>query len=90
MMALPTWMTSVRMFLATPQITLDKQAGLTLIVHQLRPDSTGSIHVQSADPGKQPAIRFNFLSATTDRYEFHLDDPSGPRVMVVIGRDGEG
>ena len=30
------------------------------------------------------------LSATTDRYEFHLDDPSGPRVMVVIGRDGEG
>lgn len=29
------------------------------------------------------------LSATTDQHELHLDDPSGPRVSVVIGRDGE-
>jgi hypothetical protein len=29
------------------------------------------------------------LAATTDRHELHLDDPSGPRVSVVIGRDGE-
>lgn len=30
------------------------------------------------------------LSATTDRHELHLDDPSGPRVMVVIDRDTKG
>ena len=37
------------------------------ITHVLRSDSTGSIHVASNDPGKPPAIRFNFLSAQSDR-----------------------
>src|SRR5262249_18497882 len=33
----------------------------------LRSESTGSIHIKSADPAEPPAIRFNFLSARADR-----------------------
>ena len=33
----------------------------------LRSESTGSMHVKSADPAEPPAIRFNFLSAEHDR-----------------------
>jgi choline dehydrogenase len=54
-------------FLVGPNITLDTQAGITLIVHQLRPDSTGSIHIKAPYAHIPPAIRFNFLSATTDQ-----------------------
>jgi choline dehydrogenase len=54
-------------FLATPDYKLDKRAGITLTVHQLRPESTGSIHVKSRDPQVAPAINFNFLSASLDR-----------------------
>jgi choline dehydrogenase len=54
-------------FLVGPNITLDTQPGITLIVHQLRPDSTGSIHIKAPYAHVQPAIRFNFLSATTDQ-----------------------
>lgn len=54
-------------FLVTPDVKLAKQAGITLTVHQLRPDSTGSIHVSSREARTPPAIRFNFLSAETDR-----------------------
>ena len=35
---------------------------MTIIIHQLRPESRGSIHITSADAGKPPAIRFNFLA----------------------------
>ena len=31
-------------------------------VNVLRSESTGSIHIKSADPAEPPAIRFNFLS----------------------------
>ncbi|MDA0342400.1 MAG: GMC oxidoreductase, partial [Proteobacteria bacterium] len=37
------------------------------VVHVLRSDSTGSIHVTSPDPSKPPAINFNFLSDDDDR-----------------------
>lgn len=58
---------TVMPFLVTPDMQLAKTPGLTIVVHQLRPDSTGSIHVQSTDASKPPAIRFNFLSENTDR-----------------------
>ena len=54
-------------FMVTPEMTLAKQPGLTIVVHQLRPESTGSIHVSSTNPRQQPAIRFNFLAESIDR-----------------------
>jgi choline dehydrogenase len=36
-------------------------------VYQLRPESLGSVHIRSADPDAQPAIRFNFLADGIDR-----------------------
>lgn len=45
---------------------LDKEPGMTIGVTQLRPDSTGSIHIRSADPYAMPSIRPNFLSARGD------------------------
>src|SRR6476660_6850836 len=40
---------------------------MTIACYQLRPESLGSIHIRSADPNAQPAIRFNFLSDTIDQ-----------------------
>lgn len=40
---------------------------MTIAVYQLRPESLGSIHIQSANPTDQPAIRFKFLSDPIDR-----------------------
>ncbi len=40
---------------------------MTVSCYQLRPESLGSIHIQSADPAKQPAIRFNFLADSIDQ-----------------------
>ena len=63
----PDAMFTVQPFLVTPGLKLAKEAGMTIITHQLRPDSKGSIHVTAADPGKPPAIRFNFLAERSDR-----------------------
>ena len=41
--------------------------GFTLSCYQLRPESLGSIHIRSANPKDQPAIRFNFLDELVDR-----------------------
>lgn len=41
--------------------------GMTVACYQLRPESLGSIHIRSADPSAQPAIRFNFLGDQIDR-----------------------
>jgi choline dehydrogenase len=46
---------------------VSKKAGITMNVNVLRSESTGSIHIKSADPGAAPAIRFNFLSTEHDR-----------------------
>ncbi len=46
---------------------LEKEPGMTVVIGQCRPDSRGSIHIKSAVPGTEPAIRPNFLSAQTDR-----------------------
>ena len=58
---------TVMPFLATPDFRIAKEPGLTMIVHQLRPESTGSIHVTSAEAKARPEIRFNFLSQSIDR-----------------------
>ena len=36
-------------------------------VCQLRPESLGSVHIRSADPYAEPAIRFNFMCERRDR-----------------------
>ena len=41
--------------------------GITTSCYVMRPESTGSIHLRSADPHAQPAIRFNFLATARDR-----------------------
>ncbi len=46
---------------------VSKRAGITMNVNVLRSESTGSIHVKSADPTQAPAIRFKFLSTEHDR-----------------------
>ena len=63
----PDAMLTVQPLLMTPNLKLAKEAGLTIITHQLRPESKGSIHVTAASPGKPPAIRFNFLAERIDR-----------------------
>ena len=45
----PDAMFTVQPFLMTPDVKLDKQTGLTVITHQLRPESKGSVHVTAAD-----------------------------------------
>ncbi|MDX1434319.1 MAG: GMC family oxidoreductase N-terminal domain-containing protein, partial [Gammaproteobacteria bacterium] len=46
---------------------LAREPGITVSMYQLRPESTGSIHITSPDPMTAPAIRFNFLAAELDR-----------------------
>jgi choline dehydrogenase len=40
---------------------------MTIACYQLRPESLGSIHIRSANPKDQPAIRFNFLADPIDQ-----------------------
>ncbi len=51
---------------AAPTV-LDPFPGMTCAPCQLRPDSRGSIMIQSGDPTQAPAIRANYLSAELDR-----------------------
>lgn len=54
-------------FLMTPQFRLAREPGLSVITHQLRPESLGSIHVRNRNPDQPPAINFNFLDTEIDR-----------------------
>jgi choline dehydrogenase len=63
----PDAMFTVQPFLVTPDLKLARETGMTIITHQLRPESKGSIHVTAADAAKPPAIRFNFLAERSDR-----------------------
>ncbi len=45
---------------------LSRQSGLTCYAHPMRPESTGHIHIKSADPRDPPAIHFNFHSVAAD------------------------
>ena len=49
------------------QRRIAKRQGITMNANILRSESTGSIHIKSADPAEPPAIRFNFLSTEHDR-----------------------
>lgn len=49
------------------KMELEGAPGLTIAPCQLRPESTGSIEIKSADPGAHPAIRPNYLSDPLDR-----------------------
>jgi choline dehydrogenase len=40
---------------------------VTVSVCNLRPQSRGTCHIRSRDPGEQPAIKLNYLSAERDR-----------------------
>jgi choline dehydrogenase len=63
----PDAMFTIQPFLMTPALKLANEPGLTIITHQLRPESKGSVHITGADPQKPPAIRFNFLAERIDR-----------------------
>jgi choline dehydrogenase len=63
----PDAMFTVQPFLVTPDLKLARETGMTIITHQLRPESKGSIHIASADAKKPPSIRFNFLAERSDR-----------------------
>ena len=54
-------------FLSTPNFKLAKGSGVTAIMNILRSESTGSIHISSDSPNKQPAVRFNFMTARLDQ-----------------------
>jgi choline dehydrogenase len=45
---------------------LEREAGMTVAVCPVRPDSRGTIMAQSPDPLQYPAIRPNYLSAPSD------------------------
>ena len=66
-LASPDAIFTVQPFLTTPDIKLAKEPGITIITHQLRPESKGSIHVTSSDASKYPAVRFNFMSDPIDK-----------------------
>ncbi len=46
---------------------LASEPGLTIACYQLRPESTGSVHVAAPDPTAAPSIRLNFLDDALDR-----------------------
>src|SRR5262249_3310627 len=46
--------------------TLEREAGMTVAVCVVRPESRGSIMARSPDPAAAPAIRPNYLSAPND------------------------
>ncbi|MBX2825532.1 MAG: choline dehydrogenase [Gammaproteobacteria bacterium] len=52
---------------ARPGEGLHKFSGYTVSVCQLRPESRGTIRIQSADPSQHPAIRPNYLATAGDR-----------------------
>ena len=45
---------------------ISRQSGMTCYAHPMRPESKGNVHITAADPRRQPAINFNFLSAPID------------------------
>ncbi|WP_028717189.1 GMC family oxidoreductase [Paracoccus sp. J39] len=46
---------------------MSKTDGFFMYVHPMRTESTGSVHIRSADPGDPPKIDFRFLETENDR-----------------------
>jgi len=63
----PDAMIAIQPMLVTPDVKIAKERGITIIAHQMRPESKGSIHIRSADAARPPAIHFNFLAESIDR-----------------------
>ena len=63
--------------------------GITMNVNVLRSESTGSIHIKSADPAEPPAIRFNFLSAAARPRRRAGRDPQGARADGDLAAQGD-
>jgi choline dehydrogenase len=63
----PDAMLAIQPMLVTPEVKIAREPGITIIAHQMRPESRGSIHIKTADASQPPAIRFNFLSESIDR-----------------------
>ena len=63
----PDAMMAIQPMLVTPDMKIAREAGITIIAHQMRPESKGSIHIKTADASQPPAINFNFLSESIDR-----------------------
>jgi choline dehydrogenase len=63
----PDAMLAIQPMLVTPDVKIAREPGITIIAHQMRPESKGSIHIKTADASKPPAIRFNFLAESIDR-----------------------
>ena len=66
-----------------------KRRGITMNVNVLRSESTGSVHVKSADPAEPPAIRFNFLSARADRDGLLAAIRKGRELMATLAAQGD-
>ena len=49
------------------ELVLDKFPGFGIGTFALRPESTGSVHIRSADPDEPPAIEANYLTDARDR-----------------------
>src|SRR3954463_8798599 len=63
----PDAMIAIQPMLVTPEVKIARETGITIIAHQMRPESKGSIHIKSPDAAKPPAIHFNFLAESIDR-----------------------
>jgi len=57
--------------------------GVTLNCYQLRPESRGSVLIESPDPYAQPAIDPNFLDTETDRATLIAGLRMGRRIMAA-------
>lgn len=49
------------------KLVLDEFPGISVGTFPLRPESRGSVHIQSADPTQAPAMRANYLATEGDR-----------------------
>src|SRR5207248_9682240 len=63
----PDAMLAIQPMLVTPEVRIAREPGITIIAHQMRPESRGSIHIKTADASQPPAIKFNFLAESIDR-----------------------
>ncbi|MFC0200279.1 GMC family oxidoreductase [Paracoccus rhizosphaerae] len=67
---------------------LDDFPGLTISVCNLRPDSVGSCHIMSPEPGAAPAIAPRYLSAASDR-QVAIDSLRHARQLMATRRLAE-
>ncbi|MBB6124221.1 GMC family oxidoreductase [Sphingobium subterraneum] len=57
----------IELFARTQRMELEKKPGITIAPCQVRPESRGTIQINSADPKVAPTIRPNYLSDSLDQ-----------------------